>query len=91
MPEGGRNIGIVSLDDTAALALAKHWLARYFNAGVATDRPTKGRRAGEAYFSKDTHELSVWDGSDWIPQELGGGGDDMASLFYAVAFGRLNG
>jgi hypothetical protein len=68
---GGRNIGVLGLDDSVALALGKHFLARYLNAGPAADRPAKGRRAGEAYYAKDTHVLSVWDGTAWIEGGVG--------------------
>jgi len=68
---GGRNIGVLGLDDTVALGLGKHLLARYFNAGLAANRPTKGRRAGEAYYATNTHILSVWDGTAWIEGGVG--------------------
>ena len=70
---GGRNIGVLGLDDSIALALGKHLLARYLNAGPAADRPTKGRRMGEAYYAADTHALSVWDGDSWETISGGGG------------------
>jgi len=70
MPSG-RNIGVLGLDDTVALGLGKHLLARYFNAGLAANRPTKGRRAGEAYYATNTHILSVWDGTAWIEGGVG--------------------
>jgi len=64
MPSG-RNIGVLALDDTVALGLGKHILARYLNAGLAAARPAKGRRAGEAYFAADTATVSIWDGTEW--------------------------
>jgi len=68
---GGRNIGVLGLDDSVALALGKHLLARYLHAGLAAARPTKGRRAGEAYYATNTHILSVWDGTAWIEGGVG--------------------
>jgi len=70
-PPTGRRIGVLGLDDTVALGLAKHLLARYLNAGLAAARPTKGRRKGEAYYATDTHILSVWDGTAWIEGGVG--------------------
>ena len=86
---GGRQVGILALDDSVALGLGKHLLARYLNSGLAAARPTKGRRAGEAYFATDTHELSVWDGTAWTTENIDND-DETMGLAYAIAFGRFN-
>ena len=81
---GGRNIGVLGLDDTMALGLAKHLLARYFNAGLAAARPAKGRRKGEAYYATDTNPLYAWSGTAWATVAAGSSGHDPVTLAAAV-------
>jgi hypothetical protein len=87
-PFAGRQVGVLALDDTVALALGKHLLARYLNAGLAAGRPIAGRRKGEVYFAADTHELSVWDGAAWTAENIDND-DETMGLAYAIAFGRV--
>jgi hypothetical protein len=87
-PSAGRQIGVLGLDDSVALALGKHLLARYLNAGLSADRPASGRRKGEVYFATDTHELSVWDGTAWTAENIDND-DETMGLAYAIAFGRV--
>jgi len=71
MPGHGRQLGLLFLDDTVAKAQGKHLMGRYLPAGLATDRPAKGKRRGEVYYATDTHILSVWDGTAWIAGGVG--------------------
>ena len=83
-PSTGRRIGVLGLDDTMALGLAKHLLARYLNAGLAAARPTKGRRKGEAYYATDTNTLYAWSGTAWATVAAGSSGHDPVTLAAAV-------
>jgi len=83
-PFAGRQVGILGLDDTVALGLAKHLLARYLNAGLAAARPAKGRRKGEAYYATDTNTLYAWSGTAWATVAAGSSGHDPVTLAAAV-------
>ena len=83
-PSTGRRIGVLGLDDTMALGLAKHLLARYLNAGLAAARPAKGRRKGEAYYATDTNTLYAWSGTAWATVAAGSSGHDPITLAAAV-------
>ena len=83
-PPTGRRIGVLGLDDTMALGLAKHLLARYLNAGLAAGRPAKGRRKGQAYYATDTNTLYAWSGTAWATVAAGSSGHDPVTLAAAV-------
>ena len=43
---------------------------RFVRAGLATNRPTSGEKAGAVYLATDTDVLSAWNGTAWVSETL---------------------